>query len=130
MTTEVQVGEQTVKLRATGSLPIAYRAMFNRDMLKDMNACRKSLQESLENAAPDDEDAITTAVDLDFMARLSYCMAKSADNAIPKDMAEWLDALESPNALYILTGPVFELYGAGFQTTSEAKKNPPPQTDP
>lgn len=131
MTKEVVIGGQTVKIRATGNLPMSYRLLFNRDLLRDMNAYRKKLQDALENKKEDkepDTDNILTAVDLDFMARLSYSMAKSADSSIPNDMTEWLDTLESPNALYILSGSVMELYGNGFQTTSEAKKNLPPQT--
>ena len=134
MMKEVEIGGQVVKLRATGSLPMAYRMFFNRDLLRDMNAYRKKIQDALEDeeqeAAKSDNDNFLTAVDLDFMARLSYSMAKSADSSIPNDMTEWLDTLESPNAIYILSGPVLELYGSGFQTTAEAKKNLPSQTAP
>lgn len=132
MTKEVVIGGQTVKIRATGNLPMAYRLLFNRDLLRDMNAYRKKLQDALENEQGDkepDTDNVLTAVDLDFIARLSYSMAKSAEPSIPDSMTAWLDTLESPNALYILSAPVLELYGNGFQTTSEAKKNLPPQTD-
>lgn len=156
MTREVQIGEQIVKLRATARLPIAYRALHNRDLLRDMDAWREKLKTMLEereneevpvdtlkasvdavetsadapevsaDASPDNAEILYT-MDLDLVARLAYAMAKSAEPSIPNSMEEWLDALESPNALYILTGEVLTLYNNGFETTAQAKKNLPPQ---
>ena len=161
MTKEVQIGEQTVKLRATGSLPLAYRALFNRDLLRDMDAWREQLRVRLEEADADalkvsggvaaetdtpesvaDADAaevtetpaaaseILYTMDIELIARLAYAMAKSATPSIPKSMEAWLDTLESPNALYLLTGEVLTLYNSGFETTVEAKKNTPPLPAP
>lgn len=177
MTREVTIGEQVIKLRATARLPIAYRALHNRDLLRDMDAWREKLKVMLEerenaqvsadtaevhvgvletsadvaevsvgalevptdapeasgqteadsaDASPDNSEILYT-MDLDLVARLAYAMAKSAEPSIPDNMQEWLDALESPNALYILTGEVLTLYNNGFETTAQAKKNIPPQ---
>ena len=160
MTKEVQIGEQTVKLRATGSLPLAYRALFNRDLLRDMDAWREQLRVRLEEAdadaalkvsggvavetdtpegvadaaevaeTPAAASEILYTMDIELIARLAYAMAKSATPSIPKSMEAWLDTLESPNALYILTGEVLTLYNSGFETTVEAKKNTPPLPAP
>lgn len=160
MTKEVQLGGQTVKLRATGSLPLAYRVLFNRDLLRDMDNWREQLRARLEEAegvaevaetdapegvageteaaaaaevteeAPAAANEILYTMDIALIARLAYAMAKSAEPSIPGSMTEWLDTLESPNALYILTGEVLQLYNNGFETTVEAKKNIPPLPAP
>ena len=171
MTREVQIGEQIVKLRATARLPIAYRALHNRDLLRDMDAWREKLktmleeQESAESPSDTAEASVDTAdspvdvqevpadepeaseetdeetltetadasednlkimreLDLDFMARLAYTMAKSAEPSIPNDVGEWLDTIDDPNGLYVLAGESLRLYGSGFETTAEAKKIP------
>lgn len=156
MTKEVQIGEQVVKLRATARLPIAYRALHNRDLLRDMDEWRETLKAALEenesaevpaetpevaadapeasvqaadaetpSGAAQDNNEILYTMNLDLVARLAYAMAKSAEPSIPDTMDEWLDSLESPNALYILTGEVLTLYNNGFETTAQAKKNIP-----
>ncbi|MBQ9521669.1 MAG: hypothetical protein IJR72_03760 [Oscillospiraceae bacterium] len=51
MTKEVQIGGQSIKLRATGNLPLAYRLMFNRDLLQDVDKWREQLRLKLEEAA-------------------------------------------------------------------------------
>lgn len=159
MTKEVQLGGQTVKLRATGSLPLAYRVLFNRDLLRDMDDWREQLRARLEEKktevsetdtpesvageteaaaaaevtteeAPAAANEILYTMDIALIARLAYAMAKSAEPSIPGSMTEWLDTLESPNALYILTGEVLTLYNNGFETTVEAKKNIPPLPAP
>ena len=162
MTKEVQLGGQTVKLRATGSLPLAYRVLFNRDLLRDMDNWREQLRARLEEKeaegvakatktdapesvageteaaaaaevteeAPAAANEILYTMDIALIARLAYAMAKSAEPSIPGSMTEWLDTLESPNALYILTGEVLQLYNNGFETTVEAKKNIPPLPAP
>ncbi len=154
MTKEVQLGGQTVKLRATGSLPLAYRVLFNRDLLRDMDNWREQLRARLEEKeaevaetdapegvagetdtpevteAPAAANEILYTMDIALIARLAYAMAKSAEPSIPGSMTEWLDTLESPNALYILTGEVLTLYNNGFETTVEAKKNIPPLPAP
>lgn len=159
MTKEVQIGGQVIKLRATGNLPIAYRLMFNRDMLQDVDKWREQLRVKQEEAeaakaaaqseAPEDipveaseareatpveaskaPNNILYTMDIVLIARLAYCMAKSAEASIPDSMTAWLDTIEDPNALYILTGTVLQLYNNGFETTVEAKKNLPPQLAP
>lgn len=141
MTKEVQIGGKDIVLRATGSLPLAYRLMFNRDLLQDMDKWREQLRLKLEEAeaakaveaseaAAETPNAILHTMDIVLIARLAYCMAKSAEPSIPDSMTAWLDTIEDPNALYILTGTVLQLYNNGFETTVEAKKNLPPQLAP
>ena len=148
MTKEVEIGGQVIKLRATGNLPLAYRLMFNRDMLQDVDKWREQLRVKQEEAeaaktaaqseapeatpveASETPNNILYTMDIVLIARLAYCMAKSAEPSIPGEMTAWLDTIEDPNALYILTGTVIQLYNNGFETTVEAKKNPPPQLAP
>lgn len=155
MTREVQIGGQVVALRATANLPIAYRALFNRDLLRDMDGWRESLRDKTEeleavteapsgdaeaaavetppDSASDNAEAdgnkneILYTMDLTLVSRLAYAMAKSAEPSIPNGVEAWLDTLESPNALYLLAGEVLQLYNNGFETVVDAKKNIPPR---
>lgn len=148
MTKEVVIGGQVIKLRATGSLPLAYRLMFNRDMLQDVDNWREQLREKLEQdealdaaaveasaqdaaaeTPSDSANQILYTMDIAMIARLAYCMAKSAEPSIPDSMTAWLDTFDDPNALYVLTGHVLQLYNNGFETTVNAKKNIPPQLE-
>lgn len=151
MTKEIQIGGQSIKLRATGNLPLAYRLMFNRDMLQDVDKWREKLRLKLEEAeaakaaavevseaaadnatdnSSDNANAVLYTMDIVLIARLAYCMAKSAEPSIPDSMTKWLDTIDDPNALYVMSGEVLQLYNNGFETTVEAKKNIPPQLAP
>lgn len=142
MTKEVQLGGRTVKLIATANLPLAYRVLFNRDLLRDMDNCREELRAKTEAAEASQQEAanvekaalsdneILASLDIVFLARLSYAMAKSAEPSIPDSMTAWLDTFDDPNTLYLLAGEVLQLYNNGFETTVDAKKNIPPQLAP
>ena len=169
MTKDVEIGGQVIQLRATASLPIAYRLIFRRDLLRDMEAYFKKLSalrqdagtpsdkpnadaetpndnaKTVSDSANDNAETVSDNAndnaegadnseilyaDVVLITRLAYCMAKSANPSIPKTMEAWLDTIDDPNAPYLLTGEVLQLYSAGFQTVAEAKKNIPPQTAP
>ena len=81
----VIIDNKTVELKATASTFAKYRALFNRDLLKDFQTLRKAFKE--------DEEVTGDAVIL--IANLTYVMAKQANpDTVPNNVYDWLDQFE------------------------------------
>lgn len=62
------------------------------------------------------------SVDIEFMAKLEYAMARHADSSVPMELEDWLCGLDDPNAIYALMTPALELYAQESATTAKSKK--------
>ena len=89
----ISIGEKQVKLKATASILLRYKALIGKDLLKEfikienikkreeLNKDNISSLENLEN------------IDLEFIYNLFYVLAKTADPELPP-MLEFIDSFE------------------------------------
>lgn len=81
----VTIDEKTVDLKATASTFAKYRALFNRDLLKDFSKLSKAFNE--------DHEVSGEAIEL--IANLTYVMAKQAKpDEVSNNVYDWLDQFE------------------------------------
>lgn len=101
------ISDKEVNFKITGYTPLMYKAMYGSDFLKDFMA--------MEKAYANDE-----APDLDTFYKVSYCLAKKADEDIPS-LEEWLDSFDSFPVADVVN-ELIPLIQANF--TSTVKKSP------
>ncbi len=114
----ISINGQDVRFKATGALPLRYKAAFGRDLFADMAAL-----ESMQSIEMHSEEGVTTVpgemdlskLDTELFYNLVWTMAKCADASIPP-VLDWLDRFEA--------FPVFEVFNElqemlvkSFQTT-------------
>lgn len=89
----VNLGEKSVKLKATGALPRVYRIIFTRDIFKDMAPILQRYQNISVNGGTDLKLLEQLGDhDLEILENLTYAMAWAADPDIQQlSPLEWLD---------------------------------------
>ena len=106
----LNIGGISVRMRADGSTPRAYRMMFGRDILRDISMLTQAVTES------GDIDGDVSEI----LEDIAYCMAKQADPEIGP-IEEWL-ARFGMLELYGALGGIIDIWGANTRTTAVAKK--------
>lgn len=114
----INFGGQQIPMRASALVPRLYRFKFGRDMMSDMRALQKSMENVLEAKKAGDDTADLTLDDLTIFENVAYIMAKHADPAVPSDPEEWLDSLEGVFSIYAALPEMLELWGLNNLTTS------------
>ena len=114
----INFGGQQIPMRASALVPRLYRFKFGRDMMSDMRALQKSMENVLEAKNAGDDTADLTLDDLTIFENVAYIMAKHADPAVPSDPEEWLDSLEGVFSIYAALPEMLELWGLNNLTTS------------
>lgn len=114
----IDCGGQQIPMRASALVPRLYRFKFGRDMMSDMRALQKSMENVLEAKKAGDDTAELTLDDLTIFENVAYIMAKHADPAVPSDPEEWLDSLEGVFSIYAALPEMLELWGLNNLTTS------------
>lgn len=108
----IQVGQKSIKFRATGATLRTYRQLFQGDLFKDMN--------SLQSVTEMSGDA------LQKFEAVAYTMAYQANKDI-EPFEEWLDGFEFLD-LYQAMPEIVSLWGLNAKTLSESKKKALTQT--
>lgn len=78
----IKIAGKEVKLKATASFGLKYKAQFGRDIMGDL------MMVGTSSATGDYSNFDSEAV-----YQLTWCMAKNADDDIP-ELAEWLDSFD------------------------------------
>lgn len=114
----INFGGQQIPMRASALVPRLYRFKFGRDMMSDMRALQKSMEDVLKAKKAGDDTAELTLDDLTIFENVAYIMAKHADPDVPSDPEEWLDSLEGVFSIYAALPEMLELWGLNNLTTS------------
>lgn len=102
----VKIENKQIPLKCDGSTAIKYSRFFNRNLISDFAELSKMTDKVVES---------------DVLERLTWVMAKSADNNIP-DIEEWLSQFESPMSIYYSAQDILGLLHKSFRTTKTPKK--------
>lgn len=120
MRATIAIGDQNVEMVSNAAVDIVYRQVFHEDVIK--------FQYEM-----DDNDV---AGMLNCMLRMGFIMAKAAELESPRELMQlteddfvgWL--IQFDRVAYVDVLPqVRDIYEGQKITTSDAKKNPDPQTD-
>lgn len=114
----IDFGGQLIPMRASALVPRLYRFKFGRDMISDMRALQRSMENVLEDRKAGDDAADLTLEDITIFENVAYIMAKHADPAVPSEPEEWLDSLEGVFSIYAALPDMLELWGLNNLTTS------------
>ena len=109
----IEVGNQTIPMRASALIPRLYRVKFGRDIIRDLQTLQTNLSET-----KDDPDASLTAADLTVFEDVAWLLAKHADPAVPSDPDEWLDSLDGVLSVYEALPQILALWSDNLATTS------------
>lgn len=109
----LQIGNKETRLKSTAGTMLRYRNNFSRDFIKDLIDLQRKLQ---ENTSGEIE-----AVDLDIFEKITWCMAKTADDTIP-DIEKWLDQFETFDIMQALP-EIMELLVSNMEQVNSKKKN-------
>lgn len=107
----ITIDGAAVPFKATASTPRRYRAVFGRDMLKDMNHLQEVAQK---------EESLSSE-SLEIFENIAYIMAKQANPDIPATADDWLDTF-SMFSIYEVLPQIIQLWKVENLTTVEAKK--------
>lgn len=102
----VKIDGKEVRLVATGGTPRLYRAMFRRDVFRDMT-----------HALTEDGEV----VDAEVFENLAFLMAKQG-GLEGYDIDAWLDGMNSPTAVIEAAPEIMELWTGSTEPTVESKK--------
>lgn len=118
ITTTITVDGKEVTLRASAAVPRLYRIKFRRDIILDMQAVARAME---------DKDKDKTGQDLPMEAlelfeNMAYIMAKHGDkDAVPDSPDEWLE--EFPTFSIYKIFPVLQaLWEGNMEALDVAKK--------
>ena len=112
---EIEICGKTIPFRSSATVPRLYRAMFKRDIFKDLSKLEKSYKGKTEDG---DEFQID---DLEIFENVAYIMAYHADNSIPASIDDWLDQFDM-FSIYEVLPQILELWGDNLATEVAAKK--------
>lgn len=87
----INIGGQSVAMKATASTLRRYRAQFGRDLLEDFQTIQQAM--GFSEADPGTVLPAAGAV-LDLVADLAYIMARQADPSVPVNPEDWLDRFD------------------------------------
>ena len=77
----IKIDGKDVRFKATGALPLRYKAQFGRDLFADMAEFQET-ERDISN------------FNIDIFYNIVWTMAKSADESIP-DVIDWADGFDS-----------------------------------
>lgn len=106
----ISIGGKEVGFKATASTPNKYRAKFNKDIFKDIDALIPRVNEG--NLGVDD---------LECFQKMAYIMAKQYDSTIPDDPDDWLDEFEMFD-IYMVLPQIIEVWGLNAVQIEQPKK--------
>ena len=112
---EIEICGKMVPFRSSATVPRLYRAMFKRDIFKDLSKLESSY------TGKKSEGKEFQIEDLEIFENVAYIMAYHADNSIPSTIEEWLDQFEM-FSIYEVLPQILELWGDNMQTDIAAKK--------
>lgn len=102
----VKIENKQIPLKCNGSTAVKYSRFFNRNLISDFAELSK-LQDKV--------------VDTDVLERLTWVMAKTANDDIP-ELEEWLSQFESPLSIYYSAPEILKTLDKSFITTKKSKK--------
>lgn len=117
----IEIDGQQVPFKATARTPVLYRAMFGKDIFKDLAKLTNGVKDITANADPDALSMLDVGA-LEVFLNIAYVMAKQADKTIPSDVDEWLDKF-SMFSIYQILPELLELWNLNMTQISESKKN-------
>ena len=112
----IKIDGKDVPFRATAAVPRLYRIKFRRDIIQDMQAIQRCLDQKKEN-----EEVSLPPEALEMFENIAYIMAKHADKNVPESPDEWLEQFDMFSIYYVLPH-IIELWGLTNRTTSTPKK--------
>ena len=74
----IKIGGKDVRVKATASLPLKYRAYFGRDLFADLSSIPAGVRDM-------------SKIDTSVFYNVAWCMAKTADDKIP-EIEKWVDS--------------------------------------
>lgn len=107
----ITIDGKPVKFKCTAGTVRAYRQLFTRDLLVDI--------QRLQSLKEDSDDLSGEA--LEVFERIAYTMAKQADDTIPDDVDEWLDSFEM-FSVYKALPEIIKMWALSQTTLSTPKK--------
>lgn len=116
ITTTITVDGKEVTLRASAAVPRLYRIKFRRDIILDMQAVARAMEDKDKTG----QDLPMEALEL--FENMAYIMAKHGDqDAVPDSPDEWLD--EFPTFSIYKIFPVLQaLWEGNMEALDVAKK--------
>lgn len=123
---EITIEGKPAKLRASGLIPILYRAWFGRDLIRDMRKISKAYNEYLHMPADATEEekeiAQYNTIDTQLFADVAWTMLKHAGEDVGNSSQEWLETLDGIFTLYEILPDVLELWSQNNKTTAVPRK--------
>lgn len=116
VTKTIEIDGREVTFRASAAIPRLYRNRFRRDIYKDLNALRKSVDES------DPENSDLDTFSLELFENIAWLMAKHEDPEVPDTPEEWLEEFNT-FSIYEILPQIIELWGLNVETRVTSKKN-------
>lgn len=116
ITTTITVDGKEVTLRASAAVPRLYRIKFRRDIIQDMQAVARAMEDKDQTG----QDLPLEALEL--FENMAYIMAKHGDkDAVPDSPDEWLE--EFPTFSIYKIFPVLQaLWEGNMEALDVAKK--------
>lgn len=116
ITTTITVDGKEVTLRASAAVPRLYRIKFRRDIILDMQAVARAM----ENKDQTGQDIPLEALEL--FENMAYIMAKHGDkDAVPDSPDEWLEEF-STFSIYKIFPVLQALWEGNMEALDVAKK--------
>lgn len=103
-----------VPFRASAAVPRLYRALFRRDIFKDIVMLDRAAKNTPPGELPLDN--------LEMFENIAYVMAKHADPTIPDTPDEWLEDFHT-FSIYEVLPEITRLWSDNMATDVTAKKN-------
>ena len=113
---EIEIDGKPVTFKASAAVPRLYRAIFQRDIFRDLLRIQNSFKDQ------DGEESNIPIRDLELFENVAYVMAKHADPSQPDTPDEWLDQFDT-FSIYSVMPQLIELWHFNLKTDIEAKKN-------
>ena len=98
----IKIGGKDVRVKATASLPLKYRAYFGRDLFADLSSIPAGVRDM-------------SKIDTSVFYNVAWCMAKTADDKIP-EIEKWVDSFEYFNPFNVYN-QIMVLLNNTLQTT-------------
>lgn len=116
LTTTVTVDGKEVTLRASAAVPRLYRIKFRRDIIVDMQAVARAMEDNNKTG----QDLPMEALEL--FENMAYIMAKHGDkDAVPDSPDEWLEEF-STFSIYKIFPVLKALWEGNMEALDVAKK--------
>lgn len=117
ITTTITVDGKEVTLRASAAVPRLYRIKFRRDIIVDMQAVARAVEDKDQTG----QDIPLEALEL--FENMAYIMAKHGDkDAVPDSPDEWLEEF-STFSIYKIFPVLQALWEGNMEALDIAKKN-------